>query len=282
MAAARLRAAPTPRSDKQVSRFMRRIISDTQKHVNSVTRIHRSAVSRFTAAMKDIDEIRRENMALLERESGGATAAAERVGMSQAQWSNLRAGAADSKTGKPRGMRKETARKIEAGARKPAGWLDVDHRKSNLTTPRLTTDYAVFPLLDAHAARGNGYMNADYPEVVRSIALTAAEATELVGSANRAGTVQVILAKGDSMTPTIEPRDLLFVDTAVREYSGEGIYLLRHGGELLCKRLSMSGRTLTVTSDNQKTPSWKWKDRDKTDTIIGRVLCALPMTFKRF
>lgn len=81
--------------------------------------------------MKDIDQIRRENMLALEAEGGGTSAAANAAGMSQSQWSNLRAGAADSKTGKPRGMRKETARKIEAAFQKPAGWLDVDHRSAH-------------------------------------------------------------------------------------------------------------------------------------------------------
>jgi SOS-response transcriptional repressor LexA len=77
--------------------------------------------------MKDIDEIRRENLRLLERECGGPTAAAERVGMSPAQFANLRDGARDSRTGKPRGMRKETARRIEESCGKPAGWLDAEH-----------------------------------------------------------------------------------------------------------------------------------------------------------
>ena len=77
--------------------------------------------------MKDIDEIRRENMRLIESEAGGATEAATLCGMSPSQFANLRDGAKDSKTGKQRGMRKETARRIEASAKKPVGWLDIDH-----------------------------------------------------------------------------------------------------------------------------------------------------------
>lgn len=77
--------------------------------------------------MKDIDQIRRENLKLLELEAGSPTSAAKLAGMSLAQFANLREGAKDSKTGKPRGMRKETARKIEASVGKPVGWLDVDH-----------------------------------------------------------------------------------------------------------------------------------------------------------
>lgn len=77
--------------------------------------------------MKDIDEIRRDNMRLLEQEFGGPTPASKALDMSPSQFTNLRDGAKDSKTGKRRGMRKETARRIESAAGKPAGWLDVDH-----------------------------------------------------------------------------------------------------------------------------------------------------------
>jgi len=75
--------------------------------------------------MHDIDEIRRKAMLLLEGEIGGPVAAAKLAGMSYSQWANLRSGARDSKSGKPRGMRKETARKIEQAFGKPPGWLDT-------------------------------------------------------------------------------------------------------------------------------------------------------------
>jgi hypothetical protein len=77
--------------------------------------------------MKDIDEIRRSNLRLLEGETGSATAAANLLSMSLAQFLNLREGAKDSRTGRRRGMRKETARKIDERAGKPQGWLDIDH-----------------------------------------------------------------------------------------------------------------------------------------------------------
>lgn len=77
--------------------------------------------------MKDIDEIRRENLRKLEIEAGGVKSVADRIGMSVSQFANLRDGAKDSKTGRPRGMRKDTARKIEESLAKPSGWLDIDH-----------------------------------------------------------------------------------------------------------------------------------------------------------
>ncbi|MCA7985191.1 hypothetical protein [Burkholderia vietnamiensis] len=77
--------------------------------------------------MKDIDQIRRENLKRLEAERGGPAAAAAALGMSHSQFTNLRDGARDSKTGRPRGMRAATARNIEERAGKSLGWLDTDH-----------------------------------------------------------------------------------------------------------------------------------------------------------
>lgn len=89
--------------------------------------------------MKDIDEIRRDNLRFLEQECGGLAVAAAKVGMSPAQFANLRDGAKDSKTGKPRGMRKETARRIETSFDKAKGWLDIDHKfdisEASITAP---------------------------------------------------------------------------------------------------------------------------------------------------
>lgn len=85
--------------------------------------------------MKDIDEIRRENLRRLEAELGGSSEAAQVIGMAPAQFINLRSGARDSKTGKPRGMRKETARRIERAAGKPVGWLDIDHSAAGSELP---------------------------------------------------------------------------------------------------------------------------------------------------
>lgn len=82
----------------------------------------------------DIDDIRRANIRLLEKEASSARAAADRVGMTYVQYVNLRDGAKDSETGKPRGMRKSTAWKFEDKFGKPRGWLDQDHSQSSAPT----------------------------------------------------------------------------------------------------------------------------------------------------
>lgn len=96
--------------------------------------------------MKDIDEIRRDNIRLIEQECGGPASAASRIGMSHTQYTNLRNGAKDSKTGNPRGMRKGTARRIEEALNKPMGWLDIDHSQYSLTEVTLVDKEATHEL----------------------------------------------------------------------------------------------------------------------------------------
>jgi len=138
----------------------------------------------------------------------------------------------------------------------------------------------VFDLLDIRAACGSGAVNDDYPETVRSIEMPIEAARKLIGRAD--DKVRIIRASKDSMAPTIQPDDLLFVDTNIIEYAGEGVYLLFHDGGLVCKRLQTVGKVLTVISDNDYYLPWSWTDRLEETRIIGKVLRALPMDMKNF
>jgi len=102
---------------------------------NSATRIYFTSVWRFNNHMADIDEIRRANIRALEAEAGGPAAFAKRLEMSDSQYTNLRDGAKDSRTGKQRGMRKETAQRFERCMGKPAGWLDTNHGFASYDLP---------------------------------------------------------------------------------------------------------------------------------------------------
>ena len=89
----------------------------------------------------DIDDIRRTNIRALEKLAGSPTAAADRVGMSYAQYVNTRDGAKEAKTGKPRGMRKETAWRFEDAYGQPRGWLDREHGDSKCAAEPLPVPY---------------------------------------------------------------------------------------------------------------------------------------------
>jgi hypothetical protein len=76
----------------------------------------------------DIDDIRRTNIRALEVIAGSPKSAADRVGMTYVQYVNLRDGAKDARSGKPRAMRKETAWRFEDAFGKDRGWLDACHQ----------------------------------------------------------------------------------------------------------------------------------------------------------
>lgn len=141
---------------------------------------------------------------------------------------------------------------------------------------------ALFQVLDVKAACGDGAVNSDYPETVRTLVMSLEEAQRLIGSTNKHDHIKIIIASKDSMIPTIFPDDLLFVDTSVKEYIGESVYVLLHGEELVCKRLSLAGETVIVSSDNKAYPIWNWEERSEHTRIIGKVLRVLPMNFKKF
>lgn len=75
--------------------------------------------------MATIEEIRRTNLAKLRDEAGGVRKLADAVGVSEAQMSQWLNGSADSKSGKPRGMRSDSVRRIETAMKKAEGWLDA-------------------------------------------------------------------------------------------------------------------------------------------------------------
>lgn len=77
--------------------------------------------------MKTIEEIHRENLQALAREAEGVAAVATKIGCSSSQYSQWMNGSENSGTGKPRGLRASSARRIEKACGKSSGWLDKDH-----------------------------------------------------------------------------------------------------------------------------------------------------------
>lgn len=80
--------------------------------------------------MKQIDDIRRDNLKRLADKVGGIAALAGALKRSDAQVSQWIRGPPHSVTGKPRGMKSVTARWIETTTELPPGWLDQNHEAS--------------------------------------------------------------------------------------------------------------------------------------------------------
>lgn len=99
----------------------------------------------MSSVMRDVDDIRRKAMRVLEDEAGGPILAAKKAKMSHVQWINLRNAARDTKTGKPRGMRASTARRIELAFGKPRNWMD----HADIVDPNFETDNSFTEVIHA-------------------------------------------------------------------------------------------------------------------------------------
>ena len=87
-------------------------------------------------------------------------------------------------------------------------------------------------------------------------------------------TSEMILAKGDSMYPTIQNGDTLLIDLSRIELYDGAIYCIRLDGQLYAKRLQrLDLNTILVISDNEKYETRKinLKDESIDFQIIGEI-----------
>lgn len=244
--------------------------------------------------MKDIDAIRRENMRLIETEAGGTTQAATLCNMSPSQFANLRDGAKDSKTGKARGMRKETARRIEECAKKPVGWLDTDHSiqpSRGVSPPHVapapheaantngSESDLVITEYDTGGAMGHGFNLADNPPgLIKSWRVTPDWLRLNVPAHTGLKNLAIVTGFGPSMKPMFNPGDPLLVDTGVKGIDHEGVYFFRVGDEGFIKLVQRvpnpegPGVMLQIISKNPDYPPYPMSPKNPHFEVLGKVL----------
>lgn len=248
--------------------------------------------------MTDIDEIRRANLRLIEQESGSPTDAAKKIGMSLAQFSNLRDGAKDSQTGKARGMRKETARRIEEAVGKPSGWLDQVHDQEGNEPQATTVNIASSPYeapsdsgegrdliitqYDVGGAMGNGgklILEAEQPGVIKSWRVDQDWLRLNVPTYTSVGNLCIVTGFGPSMKPIFNPGDPLLMDRGVNHVDHEGIYFFRIGDEGFIKiiqrvpNFDKPGFVLRIISKNKDDfPPYDISSKHPDFHVIGKIL----------
>ncbi len=97
---------------------------------------------------------------------------------------------------------------------------------------------------------GEGRINDDYPEVIRSMDFEPAYIRSVVGFVPPPGRLILITGRGDSMIPVIQPGESLIVDTGVEAFDGDGIYLINTGNGQQIKALQDRGDAIYVVSAN--------------------------------
>jgi len=195
--------------------------------------------------MKLIDDIRRDNLALLVLEHGTLVALARQLERDPSQVSQWLNGSAHSVTGKQRGMRPATARYIEEKCGKPMGWLDIEHPQAE--GPRLE---------QAPEIRGK--------EVPVISWVQAGEFTEAVESWSSDEWVDTsapvhrhtfaLRVKGDSMEPDFPAGVIIVVEPDLEPNPGDYVVVRNGGGEATFKQLVRDGADWYLKPINPRYP----------------------------
>lgn len=114
--------------------------------------------------------------------------------------------------------------------------------------------YVRLPLLSMEGDMGYGSHDDSPIEVVRY--LDVAEWWARQNLPHRLDRVKVISSRGDSMAGVINHGDVVFVDTGIDHFEGEGLYVFNFQGRALIKRLAANLRTgkLQIQSSNPAYP----------------------------
>lgn len=129
--------------------------------------------------------------------------------------------------------------------------------------------------LSAQPAMGTGAVVDELEHVVQHLDVLERWVREEVGSVD-AQRVKVLTGVGHSMMPTIQHRDLVFVDIGQRRIDAPGIYVIDVAGHLLLKKaLILPDGTLILRSDNQDDYPDDWRcdlaRAADTVTVCGKV-----------
>ncbi|STQ99822.1 Uncharacterized HTH-type transcriptional regulator HI_1476 [Kingella potus] len=146
------------------------------------------------------------------------------------------------------------AANIETALDLPRGWLDGEAGHAYRSdTPVVRAGWLSVPRLAATGEMGAGIEADDPDAVIDFVVVARAWAKQQFGGS--LDSLRVINAKGDSMEDTISDGDIVFADSSVCCYEGDGIYVIATASGLRIKRLqALIGGGLNIISDNKAYP----------------------------
>ena len=232
--------------------------------------------------MKTIDEIHRENLQDLAREFGSVAAAASKIGCSSSQYSQWMNGSENSGTGKPRGMRASSARRIEKACDKPVGWMDRPRPTTEVTAglhqeviPGKKLDVVEIPqYTEIGGGMGGGITLRDQPGSIQGWRVTPEWISKNVKNHSGTANLCIVTGFGNSMQPLYNPGDPLIIDRGVKSVEADATYFFRVGDEGFIKILQrIPGEGIRVISKNKDYETWTIKP-DMDFEVFGQVLKA--------
>ncbi|WP_227135723.1 LexA family transcriptional regulator [Kosakonia radicincitans] len=148
--------------------------------------------------------------------------------------------------------------------------------------PAQRDDVYRLEVLNLTVSAGAGVVNSEFVEVLRSMEY-APEDARMMFDGRKADQIRIINVRGDSMSGTIEPGDLLFVDISVKNFDGDGIYAFLYDDTAHVKRLQKMKDKLLVISDNKIYSPWDPIEKDEMNRVLifGKVIGSMPQTYRK-
>ncbi|MNF90241.1 LexA repressor [compost metagenome] len=123
---------------------------------------------------------------------------------------------------------------------------------SNYSNLRPRPEEILIPQYDIRAAMGHGQVPPEYNEAVRNLVVREEILREKGVTYTSATALAMITGWGQSMEGTINDKDLVIVDRGVKDFIGEGIYVMTWHQDLYIKRMMrLDEDHYRLISDNQ-------------------------------
>lgn len=165
------------------------------------------------------------------------------------------------------------------------GPMSDDDKIPKISTPKtelVPSDTFRIEALDFCVSAGPGAINSEFIEVLRSVEYSVEEGRRMFNG-RKAEQIRIINVRGDSMSGTIEPGDLLFVDITVQHFDGDGIYAFIYDDTSHVKRLQKMKDKLLVISDNKTYRAWEPIEKGEMNKffVFGKVIGSMPQTYRK-
>lgn len=150
--------------------------------------------------------------------------------------------------------------------------LDVDYvvTGKNLNVQNIEHEFSSIPVHDVEVSAGDGAIN-ENNKTKYSLAF---RNDWLQSRGFHIKDLHVVIARGDSMEPTISDKDSLLVCTAEKSPKDGHIYVIRNGNMLWVKRiqLQLDGSLLLISDNKVYPPMHLYLDESSDIEIIGKVV----------
>jgi hypothetical protein len=240
--------------------------SESLNVVNSESHISKFSAMLLNAQMQTNDEVRRKNLELAIKRAGSAAKLAEKAKTSAAYLSQIKNRTPDSKSGTPKTMGDDMARRIEAAIGEQPGWMDVDHGGFG---PGELDELLTIAALNPRRVHASGLDDPGLTQIMRvRIKVQAGITGFQVEPEHYEGETQgvptrwilkeglsrdsliAITVRGESMEPALYEGDVIVVNTADKQLVSGAVYVVNYEGEAVVKRMQRDAGQWWLTSDN--------------------------------